>query len=280
MSVCPACLGTKGYGDIVEGWTPCEVCAGTGVWFVGAEVSKLSASARWTIGVYAAASRDFGDALDLIRDIPEQTFKTDAGPVDPVEALEQLLAMVTAHAKAKTDKELNDLLAGPTKRRLAELRPDLEDFVGLRTITAIYSGGILCIDGKYYRFYVADEYGMDEASKRSVRRTWLRTIRRLSNEELHTADLVVVLTPTVIVIEMRLFKHEGSKILYGVDEKTDRLILEVGDIQHPTMFTGSTLRNPAKVPLTEYVFKCDPDGLKETVRPIVDDRIDVLQTTG
>jgi hypothetical protein len=28
--LCPRCLGNKGYGDIVTGWTPCERCDGAG----------------------------------------------------------------------------------------------------------------------------------------------------------------------------------------------------------------------------------------------------------
>jgi hypothetical protein len=29
--LCPRCIGTKGYGDIISGWTPCERCDGTGL---------------------------------------------------------------------------------------------------------------------------------------------------------------------------------------------------------------------------------------------------------
>ncbi len=65
---------------------------------------------RDAIGIYAVMARDASDALDMILEC------------DNVRTLETLHAMLTTPGSVNTDKELNALMAGPTKRRLDQLK--------------------------------------------------------------------------------------------------------------------------------------------------------------
>jgi hypothetical protein len=65
---------------------------------------------REALGIYAVMARDPSDALDMINECRN------------VDVLETLYAMLTLKGRPNTDHELNDLMAGPTKRRLDALR--------------------------------------------------------------------------------------------------------------------------------------------------------------
>jgi len=67
---------------------------------------------RAAVGIYAVMGRDPIDGLDLVRECED------------IRTLETLYAMLTAEGSVKTDKELNRLMAGPTKRRLDQLKAE------------------------------------------------------------------------------------------------------------------------------------------------------------
>jgi hypothetical protein len=62
------------------------------------------------VGIYAVMSRDWSDALEMIN------------KCDNVRTLETLHTMLTTKGRPNTDQELNDLMAGPVKRRLDALK--------------------------------------------------------------------------------------------------------------------------------------------------------------
>lgn len=61
------------------------------------------------VGIYVVMTRDWSDALEMINECNE------------VRTLETLYTMLTTKGRPNTDQELNDLMAGPTKRRLDAL---------------------------------------------------------------------------------------------------------------------------------------------------------------
>lgn len=62
------------------------------------------------VGIYAVMARDVSDALDMLNECND------------VRTLETLHTMLTTKGRPNTDQELNDLMAGPTKRRLDAVR--------------------------------------------------------------------------------------------------------------------------------------------------------------
>ena len=68
------------------------------------------AAGREAIGIYAVMARDPVDAIDMINECKD------------VAVLETLHAMLVLKGNPNTDHELNDLMAGPTKRRLDLLK--------------------------------------------------------------------------------------------------------------------------------------------------------------
>lgn len=62
------------------------------------------------LAIYVAASRDWSDALEMIDECESE------------KTMELLVAMLEKKGKSTTDEELNDLLVGPARRRLAALR--------------------------------------------------------------------------------------------------------------------------------------------------------------
>lgn len=62
------------------------------------------------VGIYGAMGHDVSDAVDMINECGD------------VRTLETLHAMLTTEGRPDTDQELNDLMAGPTKRRLDIVR--------------------------------------------------------------------------------------------------------------------------------------------------------------
>ena len=67
-------------------------------------------ASREALGIYVVMSRDPSDAMDMINECKD------------VEVIEMLYAMLVTKGNPNTDHELNDLMAGPTKRRLDELK--------------------------------------------------------------------------------------------------------------------------------------------------------------
>ena len=65
---------------------------------------------RHALAIYVMMSRDIEDALDEINEC------------DNVRCLETLHAMLTTRGGPNTDHELNEIMAGPTKRRLDVLK--------------------------------------------------------------------------------------------------------------------------------------------------------------
>jgi hypothetical protein len=65
---------------------------------------------REAIGIYAVMARDPMDALDMINECKD------------VQVLETLHAMLVLKGNPNTDEELNDIMEGPTKRRLDKLK--------------------------------------------------------------------------------------------------------------------------------------------------------------
>lgn len=62
------------------------------------------------VGIYAVMARDIEDAIDMVNECTD------------VRTLETLHTMLTTKGRPNTDQELNDLFAGPTKRRLEEVK--------------------------------------------------------------------------------------------------------------------------------------------------------------
>ncbi len=62
------------------------------------------------VAIYAAASRDVTDAIDMIAECADE------------KAMDLLVKMLETKGRPNTDEELNDLLVGPARRRLAALR--------------------------------------------------------------------------------------------------------------------------------------------------------------
>lgn len=61
------------------------------------------------LAIYVVAGRDVSDALDMILECED------------VDTIDFLHKMLTCKGTGRTDVELNELLAGPTKRRLDKL---------------------------------------------------------------------------------------------------------------------------------------------------------------
>lgn len=65
------------------------------------------------VGIYAVMAHDPSDAIDLINECTS------------LRTLETLHTMLSTRGRPNADQGLNDLFAGPTKRRLDALRPTL-----------------------------------------------------------------------------------------------------------------------------------------------------------
>jgi hypothetical protein len=65
---------------------------------------------KHAVAIYAVMARDASDALDMIIEC------------ESVRTLETLHAMLTRRGGPNTDNELNEIMAGPTKRRLDALK--------------------------------------------------------------------------------------------------------------------------------------------------------------
>ncbi len=71
-------------------------------------------SDRCAVGIYAVMGRDPTDALEMINECSD------------VRVLDTLHKMLTNEGSAKTDKELNAIMAGPVARRLAKVKETIE----------------------------------------------------------------------------------------------------------------------------------------------------------